>query len=297
MATERRPAKRGKSIRSAPANYTVVREVAKGGMSVVYEGFRRSDDMQVAIKIITPEFTQLARQLEQIFAKGSEGEIAISMRHQNVVRTIEYGRMGREYFIVMEFVDGLNLKQLIDYKEPRWSENRLQIALQAARGLAYIHKNHLVHRDFCPKNILLSEGDEAKIIDFGLAIPAHLKQKWRWDRSGTAAYMAPEQVRGQKVDQRTDVYAYGVSVYEILTGRRPFPDNRDRYKKMAVHLNINPVGPRHYNRNIPVALEHIILKAMAKDREGRYASVADMLKEIYTVTGTFFGTDARLPPA
>ena len=200
MATERRPAKRGKSIRSAPANYTVVREVAKGGMSVVYEGFRRSDDMQVAIKIITPEFTQLARQLEQIFAKGSEGEIAISMRHQNVVRTIEYGRMGREYFIVMEFVDGLNLKQLIDYKEPRWSENRLQIALQAARGLAYIHKNHLVHRDFCPKNILLSEGDEAKIIDFGLAIPAHLKQKWRWDRSGTAAYMAPEQVRGQKVD-------------------------------------------------------------------------------------------------
>lgn len=264
-------------------------------MSVVYEGIRKSDGMRVAIKIITPEFTQLAEQLEQIFDKGSEGEIAIAMRHQNVVRTFEYGRMGDEYFIVMEFVDGPNLKQLIDQNDKRWSENRLQIALQIGRGLAYIHKNRLVHRDFCPKNVLLTERVEAKIIDFGLAIPAHLKHKWRWDRSGTAAYMAPEQVRGQKVDPRTDVYGYGVSFYEILTGQRPFPEDRDRYKKMAVHLNIKPIGPRHYNRNIPVALEHIMLKAMGKNLDQRYASIEDMLKEIYAVTGTFFGAGGRLP--
>ena len=284
-----------KGGRSTPSNYTIGREVARGGMSIVYEGIRKADNAQVAIKIITPEFTQLAEQLEKIFNKGSEGEIAMSLRHPNVVRTFDFGRMGREYYITMEFIDGPNLKQLIDQKNARWSEDRLNIAIQAGRGLAFIHKHKLVHRDFCPKNILLQQDGTPKIIDFGLAVPAHLRQKWRWDRSGTAAYMAPEQVRGQKVDQRTDVYAYGVSLYEILTGHRPLPDDPDRYKKMAVHLNVQPGSPRHYNRNIPVALEHVMLKAMAKSPERRYASVGAMLKELNSVVATFFGNDPRLP--
>jgi len=281
--------------RSAPPNYRIIREVAKGGMSKVYEGVRKADNARVAIKIITPEFTQLAEQLEKIFKKGSEGEIAMSLRHHNVVRTLDYGQMGREYFIVMEFIDGPNLKQLIDRGDKHWSERRLDIVLQAGRGLAFIHRNKLVHRDFCPKNILLEEDGSVKIIDFGLAIPAHLKDKWHWDRSGTASYMAPEQVRGQKVDQRADVYAYGVSAYEILTGRRPFPDDRDRYKKMAVHLNIAPVSPRKHNRNIPLALEHILLRAMAKNREDRYSTVDAMLREMSTVISAFFGSEPYLP--
>ncbi len=281
--------------RSCPDAYAIVREVARGGMSIVYEARRKQDNAAVALKIITPEFTQLAEQLEEIFNKGSEGEIAMSLRHPNVVRTLEYGKLGREYFIAMEFIDGLNLKQLIDMRNPRWSERRFQIALDAGRGLAFIHKNNLVHRDFCPKNILIREDGTAKVIDFGLAIPAHLKARWRWDRSGTAAYMAPEQVRGKKVDPRTDVYGYGVTVYEILTGRRPFPDSSDRFRKMAVHLNIEPISPRKYNRNIPVALEHILLKAMAKHIEDRYAGIDAMLKEIYTVSNTFFGDEWVLP--
>ena len=293
MARERT---KGLFSRGGSGNYTIVREVAKGGMSTVYEGRRKSDDARVAIKIITPEFTQLAEKLEEIFDRGSEGEIALSLRHPNVIRTYEYGHKGRQYFILMEFIDGPNLKQLIDNGSALWSENRLQIAIQAARGLAYIHKHRLIHRDFCPKNILLQSDGTVKIIDFGLAIPAQLKHGWRWDRSGTAAYMAPEQVRGQKVDERTDVYAYGVSMYEILTGRRPFPDDPDRYRKMAVHLNIEPTSPRLYNRNIPVALEHILFRAMAKDREDRFPTVEVMLKNIYTVSSIFFGDELRLPP-
>ena len=277
------------------SKYKITREVARGGMSVVYEGIRKSDKTAVAIKIITPEFSQLADQLSKIFKQGSEGEIAISCRHPNVVRTLEFGSKGREYFIVMEFIDGPNLKQLIDMGNQRWSDNRLRIALEAGRGLAYIHKHQLVHRDFCPKNILLHRDGAPKIIDFGLAIPAQLKQKWKWDRSGTAAYMAPEQVRGQKVDIRTDVYAYGVSMYEILTGRRPFRESHDRFKKMAVHLNIQPVSPRHYNRHIPVALEHIMLKAMAKAKSDRYESTDEMLREAAAVVATFFGAEQQLP--
>jgi len=281
--------------RGGPPNYRIIREVARGGMSRVYEGVRKADKARVAIKIITPEFTQLAEQLEKIFKKGSEGEIAMSLRHHNVVRTLDYGGMGREYFIVMNFIDGPNLKQLIDRGAEPWSKHRLDIILQTGRGLAFIHRNKLVHRDFCPKNILLEEDGSVKIIDFGLAIPEHLKDKWHWDRSGTASYMAPEQVRGQKVDQRTDVYAYGVSAYEILTGRRPFPDDRDRYKKMAVHLNIAPISARKHNRNIPVALEHVLFRAMAKNREDRYPSVDVMLREMSAVISTFFGNEPYLP--
>jgi serine/threonine-protein kinase len=273
--------------RGSPSNYKIVREVAKGGMSVVYEAVRKADNATVAIKIITPEFTQLAAQLDKAFEKGSEGEIALTLRHPNVIRTFEYGHKGREYYIVMEFIDGPNLKQLIDQKSPRISEHALAISIQIGRGLAYIHKFGLVHRDFCPKNILLTEDGTAKIIDFGLAIPGNLKQEWRYDRSGTAAYMAPEQIRAQKVDARTDVYAFAVSMFEILTGARPFPDDADKSRKMAVHLNREPINPRERNRNIPIALEHILLRGMAKERDDRYQSVDAMLKDIITVAGAF----------
>jgi serine/threonine protein kinase len=278
-----------RSSRSSPDNYRIIKPIAKGGMSVVYEGVRKADDMPVAIKIITPEFTQLSEKLEEIFDKGSEGEIALSLRHPNVVRTIEFGHKGREYYIVMEFIDGPNLKQLIDSGSPRWSEHRFRIAVEAGRGLAYIHKNGLIHRDYCPKNILLAEDGTVKLIDFGLAIPAHLREKWRWDRSGTAAYMAPEQIRGQKVDIRTDVYAYAASIYEIMTGNRPYPDDPDKYKKMAVHLNIDPANPRQYNRSIPVALEHIMLKGMARDADDRFPTVDAMLREIITLGARYYG--------
>ena len=273
--------------RSSPDNYKILRQVARGGMALVYEAVRKSDNAPVAIKIITPEFTQLAEKLDEIFEKGSEGEIALTLRHPNVIRTFEFGHKGREYYIVMEFIDGPNLKQLIDSRSPRWSQHSLEISIQIARGLAYIHKSGLVHRDFCPKNILLTQDGTAKIIDFGLAIPANLKDKWRYDRSGTAAYMAPEQIRGQKVDVRTDVYAFAVSMFEILTGKRPFPDDADRFRKMAVHLNLEPANPRELNRNIPVALAHILLRGMAKDREDRYPTVDAILRDIQTVTSAY----------
>jgi serine/threonine-protein kinase len=283
--------------RSSPVNYHIVREVAQGGMSVVYEATRNADNARVAIKIITPKFTQLAAQLDEAFEKGSEGEIALTLRHPNVIRTYDYGHKAHEYYIVMEFIEGPNLKQLIDQHSSRISEHGLQISIQIARGLAYIHKHGLVHRDFCPKNILLAEDGTPKIIDFGLAIPAHLKDKWRYDRSGTAAYMAPEQVRGQKVDARTDVYAFSVSMFEILTGTRPFPDDPDKGRKLALHLNRDPANPRERNRNISIALEHILLRGMARERDDRYPTVDAMLKDILTVAAVFGGESRLAPPA
>jgi len=281
-------------------------EIARGGMSVVYRAQHRDNDSVVAIKIMTPKFTAVAEKLEEIFHRGSEGSVAASLRHENVVRTLEYGAetsgglgrallgtlapagKARQYYIVMEFIDGPNLKQLIDTSSTRWRDHRFSILLQMGRGLNYIHRQGLVHRDFCPKNVLLNQAGEAKIIDFGLAIPADLKMKWHWDRSGTASYMAPEQVRGQPVDFRTDIYAFGVAAYEVMTGRRPFPEGRTRMAKMQGHLNVNPTSPRHYDREIPMALEHIIMKAMRKDPAKRYPAMDGLLKELQLVADTFY---------
>ena len=254
---------------------------------MVHRGRRLSDGAEVAIKLITPEFTALAEQLDRVFQKDSEGEVAASLRHDNVVRTFQFGKKGKQYFIVMEYIDGPNLKQLIDGGVERWRQNRYRIALDAGRGLAYIHSHDLVHRDFCPKNILLDPANRPKVIDFGLAVPAHLKSEWRFDRSGTASYMAPEQVRGHKVDSRTDIYAFGMTVYEILTGRRPYPEAKTRQAKMTGHLNIEATPPRKYDPSIPIPLEHIIMRCIAKSPSQRFRRMEEILQPMAQLYAAF----------
>jgi serine/threonine-protein kinase len=273
-------------------NYEIGPVIARGGMSVVHKGRRVSDEKDVAIKLITPEHTALAEQLDIVFQKGSEGEVAAALRHDFVVRTFEFGKKGKQYWIVMEYVDGVNLKQLIDGGDPRWRNNRYRISIDVGRGLEYIHRNNLIHRDFCPKNVLLDAANRPKIIDFGLAVPAQLKNEWRFDRSGTASYMAPEQVRGHKVDVRTDIYAFGMTVYEVLTGRRPYPEAKTRQAKMTGHLNLEPVPPRKYEPTIPIPLEHVILRCIAKDPDDRFQTMTDALQAMTHIYVTFL----NIPP-
>jgi len=274
-------------------NYKFDHLIARGGMSIVYHGVRLSDGREVALKLITPEFAAVAEHLEKVFRKGSEGEVAASLHHSNVVETLDYGKKRGQYYIIMEYIDGPNLGQLIRTNDPRWRENRYLHLLAVGRGLAHIHQHNLVHRDFCPKNILVNSKGIPKIIDFGLAIPRTFKGEWKFDRSGTASYMAPEQVRGQQVDFRTDIYAFGITAYEMLTGERPYPKSRTRFGKMQPHLNIAPPGPRRYDDSIPAALEHVILKAMEKTRSNRYQTMDVLMRDLQHICATFMGPALR----
>lgn len=267
--------------------------IAQGGMSKVYKAKRAKSGETVAIKLVTPEFSELADQLDRILAKSSEGAIALGLIHENVVRTYEFGKKGKQYYIVMEFVNGPNLQRLINSKDPMWRGNRFRMGLDIARGLGYIHQNNLVHRDFCPKNILLDQGGTPKIIDFGLALPADVTNRWRFDRSGTASYMAPEQVRGREVDFRSDIYAFGMTLYEVLTGKRPYPKAKSRQEKMTGHLNIEPVPPRHYCKEIPIPLEHVILRCIAKRPEDRYPAMDGVIQEMCQVYRLFVNGQRR----
>jgi serine/threonine protein kinase len=260
--------------------YELVEQIAKGGMSRIWKAKHPETGQIVALKILTPESVELM-QLFRRFFETEEGQVALKLNHPNVIRTYEYGR-GRksEYYLVMEYVAGPNLEMLVARRSDRVRENRFRILMQMGSGLRYIHEQGLIHRDFCPKNVLFGEEEVAKIIDFGLTIPASAKEKSGVLRAGTASFMAPEQVRGRPVDERTDIYAYGLSCYEVLSGRRPMPGGRDVSQRMQDQLNVDPPALRRICPELPEELQTVVEKCFAKEVNMRYKSMDEVMKDM-----------------
>ncbi len=259
-------------------DYEIIDLISEGGMSHVYKARRISDGTIVALKVLKTETLPSREKMERL-ARRSEGEIATSLIHENVVRTYEYGQRGEEYYIAMEYIDGPNLRDMILDGKPEKTRERMKIIMQIGRGLEYIHGRGLVHRDLCPKNILLTSDGVAKIIDFGLAIVEREKVKHLWERAGTASYMAPEQIRGSQGDYRVDIYAFGVTMYEILAGRRPF-EGDNRLSKMQGHLNMQAPPLTQFNPKVHPAVEEIVLKCMEKNPDDRPQSITAVLNQL-----------------
>jgi len=261
-------------------DYELLEEIAHGGMSVIWRARHRKTGQIAAVKVLKPESAELLEKVKRIFS-AEEGQIALHLNHPNVITTYDYGWARKNcYYIAMEYVDGPNLEKLILQEDPRLQGRRMDLILQMGRGLLYIHTEGLVHRDFCPKNVLFNSQDTAKIIDFGLAIPHSEMHRAVGGRSGTASYMAPEQIRRKKLDQRTDIYAFGVSMFEVLTGRRPFPETSVRERKMEHHLNVEPVHLSEAMPSLPRELGHVVAKCIAKDPAMRYKNMAETLKDL-----------------
>ncbi|KPK58534.1 MAG: hypothetical protein AMK73_09200 [Planctomycetes bacterium SM23_32] len=260
--------------------YELIAEVARGGMSRIWKVRHPESGRIYAMKVLTAESVELVDLFRRVF-EAEEGDIALRLDHPNVVKTYEYGH-GRadEYYIVMEYVDGPNLATLIALESPRVRDSRFDLVMQIAEGLRYIHEKGLIHRDFCPKNVLCTDEGVAKIIDFGLTIPASVKARTVLARAGTASYMAPEQIRSQAVDERADIYAFGVSAFEILAGRRPFPRSADRGRRMLDILNVDPLRLREVEPELSEPLEAVIQKCIAKDRLLRYKSMGEVIRDM-----------------
>ena len=260
--------------------YELLDEIARGGMSRVWRARKPGEDRIYAIKVLTPESVETMNRFREVF-ETEEGEIALRLNHPNVIKTYRYGRMAKDaYYIVMEYVDGPNLETLVVLESPRIRQNRFDLVLQMGAGLQYIHERGLIHRDFCPKNVLCSTDNVAKIIDFGLCVPTALQERTFMARAGTASYMAPEQVRSQPLDARADIYAYGMSAFEVLSHRRPFPRSQSRSRRMQDHLNIEPLRLRQVAPELPEELERVIEKCIAKDRDMRYKSMDVVLRDM-----------------
>ncbi|MFO8007395.1 MAG: serine/threonine-protein kinase [Candidatus Brocadiia bacterium] len=260
--------------------YELIEEIARGGMSRIYKARHPETGELCALKVLTPESVETQNRFRRLF-EAEEGQIALQLDHPNVINTFDYGRGPKgDYYIAMEFVDGPNLESLIVVEARRLEQTRFDVCLQIGDGLRHIHEQGLIHRDFCPKNVLYPREGRPKIIDFGLTIPATARDRAVVTRAGTASYMAPEQVRNQQVDVRTDIYAFGVSVFEVLTFRRPFPRRDDATRRMLTHLNVQPLPLRKVAPELPVELEQVVQKCVAKERELRYKSMADVMKEL-----------------
>lgn len=265
------------------AGYKPLGKIAEGGMSTVYKAISLRTQKIVAIKILFPRYGKRKVKLQKLFSeKQVEGEITTSLNHPNVIQTYSEGRRWKQHYFVMEYVNGKNLKDLI-YKNPELIRGRkYNIIRQVVQGLRYIHSRGIIHRDVCPKNILVSEDGEVKIIDFGLSISKTSRYKNLVERSGTPSYMAPEQIRALGSDERSDIYSFGVTVYELIAEKPPFA-GEDSFARMQQHLSYEPVSLGERMADVPPALEEIVYRAMQKRPEERYKSMDALLDSLEKV--------------
>ena len=259
--------------------YRVVSELGKGSMGIVYEGVPDSGGPSVAIKVFYPD-TMLSVDetgvLRDRFER--EGRSLTQIDHANVVHVIEVGEEGNIEYIVMEKLEGFDLKQLLEMGTRFTLGETLDIMDQLLAGLAVCHRLRVVHRDIKPANVVRSPQGVIKLTDFGIA---RIVTDQTLSRAGTIVgtpnYMSPEQIRGEDVDARTDLFSAGVLMYELLTGKKPF-DGPDMTSIMYNVANIQPPSARFYNGSLPSEIDGIMNRALSKTVDARFQS-ADEFSE------------------
>jgi len=260
--------------------YEIVQEIGSGGMAIVYKAKCRILNRYVAIKVLR---TDLKDDGEFVRRFNIEAQAAASLTHSNIVSIYDVGTEGDLHYIVMEYVEGITLKDYIDKNILlNWHE-AVGYAIQIACGLEQAHKNSIVHRDIKPHNIIMTHDGVLKITDFGIARASVQSTVTCEDTAiGSVHYVSPEQARGGYVDERSDIYSLGIVLYEMLTGKVPF-DNESPVSIALMHLQTPPTPPREHNISIPKDVEDIVLKAMSKELSGRYKTISDFKNDLTAV--------------
>ena len=267
----------GKTI----SHYRIIEKLGEGGMGVVYKAEDLSLDRPVALKFLSPRAMGTEEDQERFV---HEAKAAASLNHPNICTIYEIANADGKTFIAMEYVEGENLHVRMK-SAPLPLDEALAIAADIGRGLGAAHERGIVHRDIKPANIVVTPTRAVKIMDFGLARVAGGEQLTRPGTTlGTVSYMSPEQARGDDVDGRTDIWSLGVVLYEMLTGNRPFVGDRDMAVIYSI-LNEEPRPPIDLCPDMPETLETILKKALAKDRDTRYASALGFAGDVFAVRG------------
>jgi len=292
---EARPAGRGDGLISVGARfagrYDILDMLGSGGMGVVYRAFDREVGETVAIKVLRPELGALDSTLLERFKQ--ELRLARRITHRNVVRTYDLGEADGVYFITMEYVRGTTVGTLIRDAGHLDVPATLTIGKQVCRALEVAHEEGIVHRDIKPQNLLVDPVGFLKVMDFGIARLAEGAVERQPGRAGqaltgvgvvvgTPQYMAPEQLLGEGVDHRTDIYSTGAVLYECLTGRPVF-DAPNLMALMARHVDEEPPNPATLNPRVPEVLSRVVLRALARRAEDRWQSALDLLRALETV--------------
>ena len=252
--------------------YELEELVGSGGMSSVYRAHDRLLDRKVALKVLHQHYSADAEYVER-FRREARAVAALS--HPNIVTVIDRGEHGGRQFIVFEYVDGENLKHLIQRGDPVPVATALELGIQVAKGLSFAHQQGLVHRDVKPQNVLLNGDGRAKVTDFGIARSLDVQHGMTQTGTvlGTSDYIAPEQAQGKRVDECSDVYSLGIVLYELLTGEVPFPG--ENFVAVAMrHINEEPPPVRERRADVSPRLDAAIRRAMAKRPGDRFPTMA-----------------------
>ena len=274
--------------------YRIVERLGQGGMGVVYKAFDPQIERTVAIKVISGQRFDNPELRERFFR---EARAAGQLTHPNIIIVYDLGEEQGQPYLAMEFVDGVTLDVLMRSGEPFPLPQRLSILLDVCEGLAYAHHRGVIHRDVKPGNIMVTRSGAAKILDFGLArlISSDLTRSNLM--LGTMSYMAPEQLRGESIDQRVDIFAVGVVLYELFAGRRPFEGDSLASAIYKV-LEEEPPAVHEVNPSVPLELSQIVTRALAKDRDQRYQSMDEVARDLMAAQATVSSdTDTPAPTA
>ena len=276
--------------------YEILEVIGTGGMAVVYKARCHRLNRLVAIKILKEDTTQ-DEELRRRF--HAESQAVAMLSHPNIVSVFDVSRSSDADYIVMELIDGLTLKQYMQQKGVlNWRE-ALHFAIQIAKALEHAHSRGIVHRDIKPHNIMVLKDGSVKVADFGIARITSSSNTLTREALGSVHYISPEQAKGGRVDERTDIYSLGVVLYEMLTGRPPF-DGESPVSIAIQHISERPPLPTELNPDIPKGLEQITMHAMCPDLENRYASATELLDDLDEfrknpeVQFAFHGAESRL---
>ncbi len=256
--------------------YRVLRKLGSGGMADVYLCEDLTLARRVALKVLSSRFVHDAQFVERF---RREAKAAAGLNHPNLVAIYDWGEIGGTYFIVMEYVEGETLKQFLRRRGRLHGSEAVEIALGLLAAVGYAHRNGVVHRDIKSQNILLDASGAVKVTDFGIARAGDASMTEAGSVLGTAQYLAPEQARGEIVDERSDLYSVGVVLYEMLTGTVPFSGDTAVTVAMK-HVNERPPEPAEVVPGMPYALNQIVLKALAKDPMLRYQSADEFARDL-----------------